>query len=398
MSKRKLFLLILTWILAAVAILPAIFQWQPTPPATGHRAHLQFDFAYLIALLITAWMYRVERRRLTAPQAFGLVFLVFALTSVTNSVHRFYVDHASLYPPGSNLHWQIDLQKNVIDLLPAVAPHSYRFLPNALVRWMEISGFSFDAARDVYRLLVGLLLFYAIYRYARLFTDYLGAVIALVLVATVYPISFEYYMGQLTDPLSHLSFVLAFIFLETNEFAFLLTTLILGSLAKETVLAMAGSYILFCRRDREYLVKAAALCVGVIGAFAGVRMFVLRKASQYKYEQVSGVSLAHLSANWHNGRWQAVLFLTVGVMTPFLVLAWRETPLALKRQVLFLFPVLFISSLFFSWLNEARNYMPVVFILAVVAGNYFGHVLSYPAALKDSLLPLKAAESTDVGD
>ncbi len=324
------------------------------------------------------------------------MFLIFALTSVTNNVHRYYIDRGSNFSTTPNLNWQIELQNSVINLLPTVSPHSYRFLPNSLVRWMQVSGVSFETARDIYRLLIGILLFYALYRYARLFTDYLGSVITLLLVAIVYPVSFEYYSGQLTDPLSHLSFVLAFIFLETGEFAFLLTTLIIGSLAKETVLAMAGYYVLFCRGDRRYLAKAAVLGLSVIEAFVGVRVFVLRKASQYNYEQVSGVSLAHLTGNWQNGRWLPILLLTVGVMIPFLVLAWRETPVALRRQVLYLFPVLFISSLFFSWLVEARNYMPIIFILAVVAGNYFSRVLGHPQTLKDSLLPLKASEGADV--
>jgi hypothetical protein len=33
---------------------------------------------------------------------------------------------------------------------------------------------------------------------------------------------------------------------------------------------------------------------------------------------------------------------------------------------LYLFPVLFLSSLFFSWLREARNFMPLVAVLTVL--------------------------------
>jgi hypothetical protein len=56
---------------------------------------------------------------------------------------------------------------------------------------------------------------------------------------------------------------------------------------------------------------------------------------------------------------------------PFLILACKDTPLSLKRLILYLLPVLFLSSLFFGWLNETRNYMPVVFLRAIVAGRYF---------------------------
>ncbi len=190
-------------------------------------------------------MYRVEVRRLSRAQALSLIFLIFLFTSITNNIHRFYVDHSSLGVQISNLAWQLNVHRQVMQLSPAVAPHSYRFLPNSIVRWMELSHVSYESARDIYRLICGLLLYYAIYRYARLFTNYSGAILALLLVTVIYPISFEYYAGQLTDPLSHLSFVLAFIFLETGEFALLLTTLLIGSLAKETVLAMAGYYVHF---------------------------------------------------------------------------------------------------------------------------------------------------------
>ena len=267
-------------------------------------------------------------------------------------------------------------QEQVIRLSPTVAPHSYRFLPNSLVRWLELAGLNYESARDVYRLLCGLLLFYAIYRYARLFTGYAGALLAMLLTALLYPISFEYYAGQLTDPLSHLSFVLAFIFLETGDFALLLTTLVIGSLAKETVLAAAGYYVLFCRREPRFVSKAAGLVAACAAACFGVRAFVLAGAGQYRYEQVSGVAPGHLWANLAGGRWFPLFLLTAGALMPFLVLDWKETPLRLKQLVFFLLPVLFLSSALFGWLYEARNFMPLVIVLAVIAGRFLSRLFA----------------------
>jgi hypothetical protein len=90
------------------------------------------------------------------------------------------------------------------------------------------------------------------------------------------------------------------------------------------------------------------------------------------YEQASGVTLDHVWENWQNLDWQAPFLLTACALLPFLALGWKETPLSLKRQTAYLFPMLFVSSLFFSWLREGRNYMPLVFVLAVVAGRYLG--------------------------
>lgn len=256
----------------------------------------------------------------------------------------------------------------VIALSPGLAPHSYRFLPNGIVLWMQLCRINFAAARDIYRLIFGLLLFYAIYRYARLYTDYLGGILTLFLVAAVFPISFEAYAGQLTDPLSHLSFVLAFIFLETGDFEFLLSTLLIGCLAKETVLALSGYYVLFCRSDRRYTIKAVGICVASAVAYYGVRLLVLHGSMEYR--QISGVPLTHVIDNLRSPGWPVATLALLGGYATFLVLGWRETPLALKRLALYLIPVLLISNLFFGWLHETRNYMPAVFVLAVIAARY----------------------------
>ena len=368
LAEKRGLILVLVWLLTIVAILPAIFHWQAAPPRIGHAAHLQLDVGYLFGLLICYGIYRAEKRRLPKRQAFAIAFLVLLLVGVTDTLHLFNVDRVSIFRERSNLAWQIEVENQVIQLSTSVLPHSYRFLPNSIVRWMQLVGMSYETARDIYRLIFNLLLFYAIYRYARLYTSYTGAILAMALIAVIYPVGFVYNAGQLTDPLSHLSFVLAFIFLETGDFGFFISTLLIGSLAKETVLALAGYYLLFCRKDNRYVPKAALLCSLAFAVYFGVRFWVLRGG--IGYGQISGVALSHAWSNWQNGRWPPLVALTAGALLPFLILTWKETPLPLKRQALFLLPVLFISGTFFSWLFESHNFMPLVFVLAVVAGRY----------------------------
>ena len=357
------------WGLTAVALLPAVLHWAAPVPDNGSRRELLIGLAYLAVLVVCYWIYRVELRRLTRSRAFLLVFVVFLLTSITNNLHGYIVDRGTnIFPGKTNQVWQVQLHNSVIQLDPGSLPHSYRFLPNSIVRWMEIAGIDFESARDFYRMICSLLLFYAVYKYARLFSNYTGAMIAMLLVAAIYPIGFEHYAGQLTDPLSHLSFVLAFIFLETEEFGLLLSTLLIGSLAKETVLALAGYYVLFGRKERNYVWKAVVLCGASAAVYLGVRLWVLRGAMHY--EQASGTSPDHFFNNWQYGQWHGAFLLTGGALLPFLVVGWKETAVSLKRLALFLLPVLFVSSLLFSYLREARNYMPLVFVLAVSAGGY----------------------------
>jgi hypothetical protein len=355
--------------LTVLAVLPILRHW-PVPAPTSHGLRIASAAGYSAAALLCYMFYRVELRALGRSRAAILVFFVLLLSTLTNEIHSFDVDRATNYVPSiSNDALQKEMHAHVIDLDPGILPHSYRFLPNGLVLWMQLGGVPYDAARDIYRMLAGLLLFYVIYRFARLYTNYLGGILALLLVTPVYPISFEWYIGQLTDPLSHLSFVLGFIFLQTANFPLLLATLVAGSLAKETVLALCGFYVLFCRNQNRYLLKASILCVTSVAMYLGVRLYVLHGTMQY--HQVSGVDPKHIFDNWTDRvRWVPLFLLTAMAYMPFLLLGWKETPLSLKRLACYLFPVLFISSLFFSWLVETRNFMPLVIVLAVVAARY----------------------------
>jgi hypothetical protein len=366
--NQRLWLLIMSWALGIVAALPILCGWGPHPD-TGLAVKLRV--LYWVVLAVCACIYMTESRQLSRRQAFVVAFTVLLATLITNNLHYLNVDMSANYSPEGNRIWQARHHSLVAQLsaLPGMPPHSARFLPHGVVRWLEMTGMSYDAGRDIYRMLFMALLFYAVFRYARLYTTYVGGIVAVFLVALIYPVSFQYYAGQLTDPMSHLSFVLALIFLEKRDFPFLLTTLLIGSVAKESVLALVGYYLLFCRGDRRYALKALALIVGAAASYFGIRWYILHRAMQY--EDVSGVSLSHVLQNLgYIYIWPYQLSLTGLALAPFLALSWKETPLSLKRAVLYLFPTLFASSMLFSWLWETRNFMPVVIVLAVVAAHY----------------------------
>jgi len=370
LTSRKLWLLVSIWIFALVACLPFLFRWPAPPSATGSAALFRIGAGYLFTLVVGYLIYRSEARRLGRRQALALMFLIFLLTKVINKVHQYTVDYGpNAFGSITNTAWQNMLEDDLIQGRYFDIAHAARFLPNSVVRWIQIGGWSFPQARDLYRLLFGMLLFYAIYRFARVFTGHLGGIVAVLLTAAVYPISFQNYVGQLTDPMSHLSFVLAFLFIEREDFSFLLTTLLIGALAKESVLAMAGYYVLFGRKDKRYPIKVAVLLVSCACVYLGIRMSLL--GGPMGYRDVSGVGIKHLIPNLADARWPYVFVLTACSLTPVLALGWKETPISLRRLALYLIPVLFVSSAFFSWLAESRNFMPTVIVLAVVAGCLF---------------------------
>ena len=369
MSSKNL--LIIIWVLAAIALLPLIFQWPVPPPLTGFAQQFVVGLRFPLAFAICYWIYRIERKTLERHQAATVAYFAFLLTAVINNLHGVMVDRGvNFFPNLTNADLQYTLHHAVMILSPTVIPHAYRFLPNCIVRWMELAGINFFAARDIYRMVFGILIFYATYRFARLYINYFGALVSMVLVAAVYPVSFEFYAGQLTDPMSHLSFLLAFIFLSTGAFAPLLTTLLLGTLAKESVIAMAGYYVLFRRKDRNYWWKSAALCLGSLAVCLGIRLAILHV--DVKFTNISGLPPNFVLVNLRDSRWPTVTGMTLGAYLPFLLFGWRKIPRELRLLAAFVAAALFLSNLFLSWMHEIRNLMPGVFVLAVVAVRCIG--------------------------
>ncbi len=356
----------LTVLITLLVLLP-VFLRLPAPALGPHNLLAELLVRYGLVLLAIPAFYFLDSK-LDRQEKRDALLLCLLLTLLTNYLHLWLVDNASS-SWGANRSVQMELHEAAIMSNPESLPHSYRFLPDAFIRWLEQITGDFDSARDGYRNLFGFFVFYALYRFARLFLLRGGSLFCLALWAAILPVSYRYYAGQPADPMSHLSFLLTFIFLQTEQFAWLLLTILIGSLAKETVLAMAGYYALFHWREPKFVPKAALLLVASALLYLGVRAAVLHSAPHYA--QISGVTAQHIAENWNNySRWLGSVFFTVAIFLPFVFLGWRSAPLSLRRLVLFLFPVLFLSGLVFSWLREARNFMPLCAPLIVMTAYY----------------------------
>jgi hypothetical protein len=85
------------------------------------------------------------------------------------------------------------------------------------------------------------------------------------------------------------------------------------------------------------------------------------------YRQISGVGFEHVAMNWKAyADWLPGLVYTCGIFVPFVVAGWTTSPWVLRSLAIFWFPVLFISSLFFGWLWEARNFVPLAAVLIIL--------------------------------
>ena len=342
----------------AIALLPVVFQLSA--PAD---VRMGAGFVYLPAILVAVLCYALDRFP-TRKEKIHTLLLCVVLAFLTTYLHVWMVDLGQYFQGHSNLEWQLFTHKLVLELSPNIPPHSYRFLPNSLVRLFEQVSGDFVSARDGYRNLFGVLFFYSFYRLARLFLRHGGSLICLPLLAVVLPVSFRFF-GQLTDPLSHLSFILAFVFIETEQFVYLLLAVTIGCLAKETIVAMAGYYVLFRWCEKSFLWKSALLIVASVAVYAMARIAVLRGLPGY--EQISGVGSEHILNNWNDyGNWLPGLLYTLGIFVPFVIAGWQKSPWTLRTLAIYWLPVLLVSGLFFSWLREARNYVPLAAILVIL--------------------------------
>ena len=365
-----------------VALLPLILHLPaPTSPRLGQI------FAYLPTIVALVLCYKFDQKS-AKHEKIGTLLLCLVLAFTVNYLHYSWVDRGQYFRGTSNLDWQLGMHQAVLDLRPDNPPHSYRFLPNSFVRLFEQVTGDFAIARDSYRNVFGLLFFYAYYRFARLFLRHGGSLFCLALMAVIMPVSFRYYAGQLTDPMSHLSFVLAFLFLETQQFAYLVLAVTIGCLAKETIAAMAGYYVLFRWREHSYITKSALIAFSTLAVCLLARMWVLHGVPAY--QQISGTGFDQARRNLGNYfEWIPGFIYTAGIFIPFAIAGWKKSPWALRSLAAYWLPVLLFSGLFFSWLRESRNFVPLAMILAVLTVYYL-----VPYEQADSMTEREPAQPT----
>lgn len=380
--------------LTIVALLPmfAPRAFVSATPPTGLAAVVAYALALLVpcAAAVAAW------RLVPAPSGRRkavLILLFSILAAHLTLLHLRLVDQASYFPGQGNTQWQAEMNDANVTRDPTAIPHSYRFLPDSLVQLFETLTGSFVFSRTVYRVTFGFLLLLAIHRFATIYLSQTGALVVVLLYCLAYPVTIWAYAGQLNDPLSHLSFVVAFLALESGAFVYFLLAVAIGALAKESVVAMLGYYLLFHGpRDRKFWGRFCLAAVVSLAVVVGSRMSVA--PGGFSYSKVSGVTLDHITANLAAyPLWVPQLVFSVGIFLPFVVLGWRGAPSTPRRLTAFMLPVLLVSSVLFSWLHEARNYVPVMVPMAVITCGYLAGLWRGQGSA--TLDPQRKAEDAD---
>lgn len=365
---------VIAWSLAAlamtaVALIPVMFpEWVRVPPTPGSALALALHgVVNLIPVAMLAACMRAPLGLKKFDQAMLLLLLVLLALLLTN-LHHSEVDDGHYFSAMSNTQFQQNLAAAVVRLDPAAIPHSYRFLPDSLVALVQYATGIYTAARDGCRAVFLFLLMFTIYRFSRRYLSHPAALVPVLLYAIVFPISIRHYAGQMTDPVSHLSIAMGLLFIESGSFIFLLLTLLIGILAKESILIVIPCYALVRWKEPDYWLNLGLLTVGGGGVAWLVRRIVV---GAVQYERISGVGSDWWKPNLASTGWEEQVLYTVGILLPFTALAWKGTPHNLKLLVLILLPGLLVSNAMFSWMHEARNLIPAVIPMAVMTARYF---------------------------
>jgi hypothetical protein len=280
----------------------------------------------------------------------------------------------------SAMQWQGQLYVDVFNH-KAEAPHNYRPLPYGVARLIERVTHDWIFAILSYRWFFNFWFVWASYRLGRLFLDRTRALLSLIPLALFYPLSVLHYWGQLTDPLSHTLFVLAFVYLVEDRPVALAAALALGVMAKETAVIVAPAYLAchWRRGLRPWLITAglgAACCAAFLAARLPLGWWP-------GYGNINGTPGLMIGTNLGFGEtianstlplWVNYLhpLLFIGVFVPSLIRHWTRIDARLRAVCLTVTPLLLLSNVCFGWLYESRNYMPLVPLLATMALSPLG--------------------------
>jgi hypothetical protein len=370
-ASRTLVTALSLGLLAALTVIPLLLEPSRNALLEPYASTATTFFVAISVLLLMglALAIRAGLDRATETHA-GLKIVLFAvLAGAMTLVHWFEVDRD---PWMSD--WQHRIYLQQFNGQPE-APHNYRPLPHGFVCLVERLTRNWDFACLSYRWFFTFWFVWASYRLARRYLNPHRALLTLTPLVLLYPLSVLCYAGQLTDPLSHSLFVLAFLYLlEDRPFA-LMAALALGVAAKETVVLVAPAYLAcYWRRGWRTWWITAALGGACVAAYLAAR---LPLGWSLSYGNINGAGLM-IGRNLGFGPrpaedrpvWENYLhvLLFVGIFLPVIVWRWRVLDARLRVLMLVVVPLLLLSNVCFGWLYESRNYMPLVPLLATACG------------------------------
>jgi hypothetical protein len=381
-------------IVAILSIGPLILGKRPVQLTSLDNRLLGFESRpFILAMMWLVIVYRAWLDRRTGLlQALSINVCLGGAAIAVAGWHWYAIDSAFHAEPNGSLTpnegGQKQLFEHILNREPkqgtfTLVPHVYRPLPYGFVRLLELLTGDWHFAHWSYHWFFTYWFFWASWSFCR---RYHASSVASALVGwmiLLYPFSLWYSGGQLIDPMSHALFVLALNYIVTDQWGLLLLSLVLGVAAKETaVVLVVGYWSCYWRRGLPTVVRTVGLLLGCVLAYVAVRLPVgwIRSLAEEKsiFQSINATSGLMIWRNlrvlldwadyWPHGIENYLLpLLFVGPFVPGLIRNWRCTDRCLRALAVSVAPLVLTSSLCFSWLREARNYMPLIPLMGSAA-------------------------------
>lgn len=385
------------FLLAVLSLAPLLCETTPVDflPPHSSIALAWASKAAVGVLMGLAVLLRARADRAHEPRAVLVTLTLVLVAAVMTGWHWYWLDLVEGVEA-----WQRDMYWRIFNHV-CDAPHQFRMLPYGFTRTLERLTGDWRFACLAYRWFFTFWFVWAAYRFARLYHDPARASITPLVLLALYPLSIAYYLGQLTDPLSHALFALAFIYTVQDRWLLLAATLALGILAKETTVLVVPAYWLASyavgllgllkaaaagtplpRLEGKLetltlvsLLKAGGLGVVCVAAFLAARLpFGWRPGN----ESMNGLTALMIGTNLGIGEPvakssvpQSMNYLHPLLFTlpflPFIAWQWRRLDVHLKALFVTVPPLLLFSNLCYGWMYESRNYVPLLPLLTTMA-------------------------------
>jgi hypothetical protein len=387
-------------IVATLSVLPFFLDPSPgrfAPRQTGWVAALTKGSVVLGMVLAVGLRARADRSRERHAVGLNVTFVLLAVALTV--CHWLLIDRGGFTVSEGrqlvryeNVNWQRGLYLAVLTHRTELfgecwIPHVYRPLPYGFTRALEKWTGDWGFACFAYRCFFTYWFVWGFWRFVRLFHGPGVAWAGLAIYAALYPLSVWYYMGQLTDPMSHAFFALAMLALVEDHWLRLAAFLALGVAAKETAVVLVPAYLLcwWPLGGRAWL-RTAALGLVAVAAFLAVRLPFGWSGDTRSINGSQLMFLENLGLSDRPIATAAPLFqnylhpaLFVGLFLPAVAWNWRAADRRLKA-LLVVVPLVLLSNLGFGWLYESRNYVPLLPLLVALAWPAGGAVRPPEAA------------------
>lgn len=238
------------------------------------------------------------------------------------------------------------------------SPDQYRILTYALADILVRLGLPIHSAHEVWRVIFTAASLFVFYRFARGWFSPLLALMGMFMLAAAIPLTYVYYMMQVSDPLNMLIFFLAFWAMRERRDRWLIPLVGIGMLNRESPIMIPVFYAAVRLGDawRRWLPLAVVLGALAVAVYVGLRVAYGPKPPCCSTDPVE-----HLIVNFTD--WRAYVD-ALGVLNLALWGGWRgwsRRPLFLRRLALAV-PVFLIPYLMYGTVREARYYLPVLAI------------------------------------